>query len=180
MADYESVTVAVSPGDAEAIRRCAEIIRHGGADAQTVRDLAQNVKLKGIPFQPSPGQILVCNFGTGFRKPEITKVRPVVVVSPQPRFRSGLCTVVPLSTVEPENVMPYHYKLPRGLVPNEPAGKDSWAKCDLVATVGLKRLDRVRVQFRNYVAPIIPPDDLKAIRKCLLHVIGLDQLTAHL
>ena len=35
-----------------------------------------------LPFQPKPGMLLMCDFDTGFRPPEMVKVRPVVVISP--------------------------------------------------------------------------------------------------
>jgi mRNA interferase MazF len=45
------------------------------------------------------GQILICDFSSGFVEPEMVKVRPVVVISPKPRKSiHSLCTVVPLST----------------------------------------------------------------------------------
>ena len=57
-----------------------------------------------LKFHPKPGTILVCDFRQGFRAPEMIKRRPVVVVSPRLRNRTDLCTVVPLSTIEPRPI----------------------------------------------------------------------------
>ena len=52
-----------------------------------------------INFHPRLGQVLYCDFKTGFRPPEMVKARPVVVLS---RNHHELCTVVPLSGTEPK------------------------------------------------------------------------------
>lgn len=132
----------------------------------------------GLQFQPYAGQILICDFQTGFMPPEMVKVRPVVVVSPQPRVANKMCMVVPLSSTAPNPAQPYHYRLPDGIYPVP--GVELWAKCDMLYTVGCRRLDRVKVGFRHYAAPIIPAADLLAIRRCILHAIGLHGLTEHL
>ncbi|VAW97396.1 hypothetical protein MNBD_GAMMA21-2502 [hydrothermal vent metagenome] len=63
-----------------------------------------------ITIHPSPGQILLCDFSQGFRAPEMVKSkRPVIVLTPSFSHRSGLVTVVPLSTVRPDPIMPFHY-----------------------------------------------------------------------
>lgn len=62
-----------------------------------------------ITFHPSPGQILLCDFSQGFRVPEMVKSkRPVIVLTPAFKHRSDLVTIVPLSTVRPDPVQPYH------------------------------------------------------------------------
>jgi uncharacterized protein YifN (PemK superfamily) len=73
----------------------------------------------------------------------MVKIRPVVVVSP--RRRTGqLVTVVPISSSEPEPAEPWHYRLPEGCYP--PARGPVWVKADVIATVALSRLDRVKVK----------------------------------
>lgn len=96
-----------------------------------------------LTFHPGPGTIVICDFSSGFRAPEMVKVRPVVVISPR-RRRGQLVTVVPLSSVAPEPIEPWHYRLPPGLYP--PARGPIWAKCDMIATVAVDRLDRVKVK----------------------------------
>jgi len=55
----------------------------------------------------------MCDF-TGFKPPEMVKKRPVVILSPRYRRRTGLCIVVPFSTVEPELIEPHHHRIPAG------------------------------------------------------------------
>jgi len=38
-----------------------------------------------LQFSPAPGAIVICDYSTGFRPPEMVKVRPVVVISPRRR-----------------------------------------------------------------------------------------------
>ena len=96
-----------------------------------------------LAFHPHPGTIVICDYSTGFQPPEMVKVRPVVVVSPR-RRSSQLVTVVPISSVAPSPVEPWHYQLPPGAYP--PARGPVWVKADVIATVALTRLDRVKVK----------------------------------
>lgn len=96
-----------------------------------------------LTFHPDPGAIVMCDFTTGFRPPEMVKLRPVVVISPR-RRRTQLATVVPLSSTQPVPLEPWHFQLPPGAYP--PARGPMWAKCDVLATVALDRLDRVKVR----------------------------------
>ncbi|MEO1455367.1 MAG: type II toxin-antitoxin system PemK/MazF family toxin [Pseudomonadota bacterium] len=52
---------------------------------------------KPLPFHPRAGQVLVADF-KDFVAPEITKLRPVVVISPRLPHRAGLVTVIPLGS----------------------------------------------------------------------------------
>lgn len=129
----------------------------------------------GVPltFHPPPGTIVICDFSTGFRPPEMVKVRPVVVISP--RRRTGqLATVVPLSSTPPLPVEPWHYRLPPGAYP--PARGAIWVKGDMVATVALDRLDRVRVKTggtRAYHTFQLDQTALAAVLACVRAGIGL-------
>jgi uncharacterized protein YifN (PemK superfamily) len=73
----------------------------------------------------------------------MVKVRPVVVISPR-RRSSQLVTVVPMSSLPPSPIEPWHYPLPAGAYP--PARGQVWVKADMIATVALARLDRVKVK----------------------------------
>ncbi|HEX4479977.1 MAG TPA: type II toxin-antitoxin system PemK/MazF family toxin, partial [Rudaea sp.] len=86
--------------------------------------------------------VLICNFA-GFKAPEMVKARPVVVVSPNHLVRPGLVTVVPLSTTPPMPVEPYHYRLRGSPIPGDPID-EVWAKSDMICSVGVHRLDRVK------------------------------------
>ena len=135
-------------------------------------------------FQPTPGAILVCDY-SGSVQPEMTKLRPVVVLSPKFKNRHDLCAVVPLSTSAPNPIEAYHYELT--LNPPLPAPFDSpqmWVKGDMMATVSHQRLDLVRtgrvMGKRTYVNRLVPQQDLQAIYAAVLHGLGLGRLTPHL
>lgn len=132
-----------------------------------------------LTFHPPPGTIVICDYGSGFVPPEMVKTRPVVIVSPRFRRRANLCTVVPLSTTAPDPVEPYHHPLSPGAYPPA-AGRPMWAKCDMLATVALARLDRVNLGKRNYTTFTMPAEDMKGIRRGVLHALGLDPLTGTL
>jgi uncharacterized protein YifN (PemK superfamily) len=137
-----------------------------------------------ITFYPSQGTVLMCDFGTGFKPPEMVKKRPVVVVSPR-RNNAQLCLVIPLSSVEPIPVEDHHHRLSINSMPNSLASTESWAKCDMLTVVALSRLDRVADGrgpngARKYTAKKITDDDLRSIRSGILSALGLNALTEHL
>jgi len=66
---------------------------------------------------------------------------------------------------------------PRSL-PGKLARKETWAKCDMLATVCLDRLDRVMVGKdpdgkRIYVAEQVVEEDLEAIRRGVMLALGI-------
>lgn len=131
-----------------------------------------------LTFHPHPGMVLICDFNTGFKAPEMIKRRPVVVISPRPRRSNQLCTIVPLSTTAPNPVEPFHHRMDPKSLPGKLARKETWAKCDMLATVSLTRLDRVMVGKepsgkRIFVADPVTSDDLKAIRRGVMTALGL-------
>lgn len=133
----------------------------------------------GLSFHPGTGMVLMCNFDTGFKIPEMVKTRPVVVLSHRHR---EVCTVVPLSTAEPKPMEPCHHELSPDSLPKRLASERTWAKCDMVTTVGLWRLDRVidgrdtSTGKRLYSAKCITDTDLRKIHQCVLHVLRLGDL----
>ena len=130
-----------------------------------------------IKFHPRKGTILCCDFSKGFQPPEMVKVRPVVVVTPQLPGRSGLCTVVPLSSVEPIPMQAYHHKMSPESLTVRLNQTECWAKCDMLYTVGLERLDRIRendaIGRRVYVTGKATIEDMKAIETAVLNGLGL-------
>ena len=126
-----------------------------------------------LTFHPEPGTILICDFSIGFRPPEMVKVRPVVVISPR-RRGSKLVTVVPLSGTEPKPVLPWHWPLPAGLYP--PARGPMWGKADVVITVALERLDRVKVRDasgqRRYITVHLTTAQLVELRCAVRAALG--------
>lgn len=129
-----------------------------------------------LQYQPHPGTLWMCNFDTGFEPPEMVKVRPVVVISPQPLSTTGLCTVVPLSTTPPNPVQPFHHRMERDSLP---AGKlqqsETWAKCDMLSTISLQRLRRATKRRPGVAATFrVLETDFDAIRNCVKIALGLD------
>ena len=143
-----------------------------------------------ITIHPSPGQILLCDFSQGFRAPEMVKSkRPVIVLTPSFSHRSGLVTIVPLSTVRPDPIMPFHYQLPNNCLPQTGTFQtgESWVKGDLIYTVGFHRLDLIRLGTRDpntgkriYYRRRLSRDRMKQIYTCVLHGLNLGDLSSHL
>lgn len=165
----------------------------------TIRDNSRAVKksvfmpslelLMPLLYYPNPGDVLVCHYDSEHDvfDGEICKSRPVIVVGPRLRRRGKVVTVVPLSTSEPDALEGFHWKY----VPSQPfpAPFDSpimWAKCDLVSSVALERLDRFkepRVRYggaRKWTSGKLSATQLKEIKAAVLCGLGLASLTIHL
>ena len=127
-----------------------------------------------LSFHPGAGAIVICDYSTGFQPPEMVKVRPVVVISPR-RRSIQLVTVVPISSVAPSPIEPWHYRLPDGAYP--PARGPVWVKADMVATVALARLDRVKVKgpggMRSYRVFQLGAADMLAIGAAVKAALAL-------
>jgi uncharacterized protein YifN (PemK superfamily) len=120
-------------------------------------------------YQPRPGAVVICDFA-GYVVPEMVKKRPVVVLARNRKNRQ-LVTVVPLSTTPPTTLEDYHHDLTQNPLPS--AGVKCWAKCDMVATVSLSRLDRCKAGRGQYVVPVLPTADFDAIRRAVANGLGL-------
>lgn len=137
-------------------------------------------------YYPKPGEIVFCNYDTGFVVPEMTKGRPVVVVSPRLRRRPDLVAVVPLSTTEPTPLESHHCELTLAIpLPAPFHSPKMWAKCDMIAVVSKARLDRFKMTRvgggpRKWVSGSVSEADLKAIRAGVLCGLGMPSLTVHL
>lgn len=112
----------------------------------------------------------MCDFH-GYVVPEMIKRRPVVVLA-RNRQNRQLVTVVPLSTTQPNPIEPHHHELARSPLPNAREVR-CWAKCDMVATVSLGRLDRCKAGKGQYVVPELPVADLAAIRAAVAIALGV-------
>ncbi len=132
-----------------------------------------------IKFHPKKGTVLYCDFSKGFEIPEMVKIRPVIVMTPQLPGRFNLCTVVPISTVKPHPKQLYHHKMdPNSLTPKLQIAKESWAKCDMLYTVSLQRLDRIKEGKdsngkRLYLTGKATAADVEAIEIAILNGLGL-------
>jgi len=138
-----------------------------------------------LAYYPKPGEVLICDYGDKVVPPEMTKRRPVVVVTPRLRRRGELVGVIPLSTTAPAPVEDFHFRLelPQPL----PAPFDNpvmWAKCDMFSVVARARLDRFKAGRaagrRVWVAGKISPQQLREIKAAMLRGLGLASLTVHL
>ena len=116
----------------------------------------------------------MCDF-RGYEAPEMIKVRPVVVLARNRRVRD-LVTVVPLSTTAPSPPEAWHHALSSNPMPGK-AATPCWAKCDMVATVSLARLDRVKIAERRYEVPKLQLVDFDAIRRATASALGLTHVS---
>ncbi|KAA0949071.1 MULTISPECIES: type II toxin-antitoxin system PemK/MazF family toxin [unclassified Pseudomonas] len=123
-------------------------------------------------YQPKEGSVLICDF-RGYEAPEIIKVRPVIVIRKH-RTNKLLVTVVPLSTTEPRTVLEHHFQLESHLQGASPV---CWAKCDIVATVNLGRLDRIKSKDRHgkriYKIAELTSEQFLAVKAAVRSALGL-------
>ena len=135
---------------------------------------------------PPVGTLLICDFDSGFKEPEMVKQRVVVVVSPKIEARRGLCTVVALSMTDPDPVMPYHRQIDiRPQLPVRWSSDGVWIKGDMINTVAFHRLDLIRIGKdrrgkRLYYYDPLSSENLRTVRECFLRSLALGSLTKQL
>lgn len=126
-------------------------------------------------YQPRSGEIVRCDFH-GMIEPEMIKKRDVVVLTPNKRNRR-LVTIIPLSTTAPTVPQPYHHELSQDPRPGATAMCSVWAKCDMVYTVSLGRLEshyiRTRRGGRQTIRLKLPDRDFTAIRLAVANALNL-------
>ena len=129
-----------------------------------------------LKFAVKPKTILLCDYDLGgFRPPEMVKRRPaVVLVGALPR-RGNLMTVVPMSGTESDPRNSYHCRIDLDAPLPEPFAETAWwIKADMVATVGLDRLDLFRTprdQYgkRKYLTSLrVTDDQFDLVRRTVL------------
>jgi mRNA interferase MazF len=139
-----------------------------------------------LKYLVAPGTIVLCDYDTGFREPEMVKRRPVVVISPRLPHRDNLCTVVPLSSTPPQQEFKYQCRIELSEeLPAPFSYRIWWTKADMLATVGLARLDLFRTERdqtgkRKYIHPKVTPGDFARIKACILFALGMGDLTSNL
>lgn len=126
-----------------------------------------------ITFVPDAGDVLMCDFTTGFQPPEMVKVRKVVVLSVRSRVTiPDTYLVVPLSKTAPSPPEGCHHEFKPRSYHFLDEIESVWAKADMVTCVGKHRLDRVKLNGK-YSRVCIRRDDLMAIRKAALYTMGM-------
>jgi len=129
-----------------------------------------------IKYPPRRGEILICDF-TNLLTHEMSKVRPVVALSPRIRHRSDICTVVPLSTTKPQWIEDYHYLLHfEELLPSPFDKSDMWLKGDMLYTLNISRMNypyKKIDQERRYMHFSVTTEDMIAIEKCVCSGLGI-------
>lgn len=139
-----------------------------------------------ILSHPPQGCVVTVDYGHGFKLPEMIKKRLAIVLSPNIRARVNLVTIVPLSLTAPDNVLPFHSQLDIPFeMPREWGQTSRWIKGDMINAVGFHRIDLLRLGKnengkRKYQMQAIPMADMKNVRRCVLHGLGLSNLTKHL
>lgn len=140
-----------------------------------------------LSYYPAPGEIVVCHFDPGAKPPEMVKSRPVIVAGPRLRRRSELVTIVPLSTTPPDPVEPYHCRIELAHpLPRPFDNPVMWAKCDMIMSVSVQRLDRFkrprdgRTGARSWTTGRVDKLQLQQVRRAILHGLGLGGLTSWL
>lgn len=135
-----------------------------------------------MPLQHHPrrGAILICDYA-GFKPPEMVKRRPVIVLSPRRRRRYNLCSIVPLSTTEPDIKQPYHCEIELDPPPPDRWASRCWVKADMITTVSFARLDLIRsgkdaLGKRRYYDHVLPKEDMARISRCVLAALGIDSV----
>jgi uncharacterized protein YifN (PemK superfamily) len=132
--------------------------------------------LMALPYFPKRGEVLICDFDSGFQPPEMVKKRPAVVISCKESHGRRLCTVVPFSTTESKPAGPWHHPLPHVRVPGWQAQGPIWAKCDMLATVSFWRLNKPYVKTRHgraFRELVLVDEDMVAIDRCLRAYLAL-------
>ena len=116
----------------------------------------------------------------------MVKRRPVVIISPRLRRRPDLVTVIPLSTTVPVPVEAHHCEIVLAVpLPAPFQAAQMWAKCDMVCTVSLARLDRFKdgraphSPTRRFRTGKVSTEQLATIRRAVLNALGMASLTVH-
>jgi mRNA interferase MazF len=134
--------------------------------------------LMTVVIHPAPGTIVRVDLNEGFRKPEMVKRRPCIVLSPPLPGRPQLCTIVPLSTTPPKPVGAHHMEIT--LDPPLPEPYDSpkmWVKADVVLTVAFHRLRLLFAKWeggqRVYDVRVLETQVFDQVKECVRQGLGL-------
>ncbi len=131
-----------------------------------------------VTSHPQPGTIVRVDLSQGFKKPEIGKRRPAVILSPPIPGRPLLCAIVPLSTTAPTLILPHHMQItfdpPLPFPYEEPT---VWLKGDVVLTVAFHRLRLLFSRWnggqRVYDVRVLDPATFARVQQCVRSGLGL-------
>lgn len=134
-----------------------------------------------MQYPVKPKTILLCDYNAGgFRPPEMIKRRPAVVMMGALPGRNNLHTVVPLSGTESAAACKYQCRIELDAPLPEPFDETIWwVKADMIATVGLDRLDlfqtkRDQYGKRKYISNLrVSDENFEVIKACLRYALGL-------
>lgn len=127
-----------------------------------------------LSFHPRPGTVLLCDYelSRSARIPhEMTKQRPVVVLSRRWRRQFDPVIVVPLSTSAPMRPDERHVRIAAGSYDFLRSDVDSWAKCEFVCAVGQQRLDWLR-RRGAHISPRLGASDFRSIVRAAVCAVG--------
>lgn len=133
-----------------------------------------------VPLQiaPHPGTVLICDYDLARLSAlpaEMTKRRPVVVLSPRRRREFGPLIVVPLTTSPSDAPDKRHVRIPAGRYGFLRPGVDSWVKCEFICSVSSRRLYRLRRGAADHI-PQLSDSDLRSIMHATLQALGAAEL----
>ena len=92
-------------------------------------------------------------------KPEIGKIRPIVIIYPHKRIK--LAIVIPFTTKKPIKDISNTIHIPAGIMPGVLGRTECWALCDLPQTICIDRLRTVYSGSNNNYFRRINQNDSK-------------------
>lgn len=132
-----------------------------------------------LKYHPKQGTIVLVRFDNAFRKPEMVKTRPCIVVSKRIKQRPNLVTVVPLSTTPPKPMMDYHCEIELEMeLPPRWSAKTCWVKGDMIYSLSFDRVDLLKIGRRDdgrriYQTATVSRDTLADVQRCVLAGLGI-------
>ena len=101
-----------------------------------------------MQYAPKLGEIVMCDFLPAGEQlgDEMCKTRPVIIMNKDLAKRQRVVNVIPISMTPPNPILDWHVLVPKTTLPQPlwAAQGDRWAKCDMVCTVSLERLNMVQ------------------------------------
>ena len=127
---------------------------------------------------PRIGTIVRVDLSEGFKKPEIGKRRPAIILSPEIIGRPQMCTIVPLSTSRPAKISPHHMEISfNPPLPSPYDAKSMWVKGDIVLTIAFHRLRLLFDKFENgqrvYDVRVLDDATFFRVQECVKSGLGI-------